>query len=488
MTESQRQTKTAYAAGSPSVLCVDLDGTLIRTDTLLESVMLFLKEGGIRALCLLCVWTLRGKACLKRNIAERIRFNPAELPYHEELLAFLKAERAAGARLVLATGADERLARLIADHLGIFDEVLASDGKTNLTSSRKMRALVDRFGARGFRYVGNSRADLPVWRQAGQAIICCTGNALPRRVQREGIPTGRVFQERHHRFGLLAAALRLYQWPKNLLIWVPLFLSHRMGEPALILKGVVAMTAFSFCASALYLVNDLLDLTADRAHPRKCSRPFASGRLNPWIGVALAPALTLASLIMAWLLSPDFLTVLALYAACSVAYSFFFKEAPLLDVCLLGWLYVVRIFAGGAAMNIVISSWTLGYCMFLFLSLALLKRYVELLMLSATKQNAVRGRGYVIADSPIVACFGAGTACVAALLLALYIESPEVRLLYRHPQRLWLLCGLHIYWIARTWLLANRGQMHHDPVLFALRDRTSYWLGAASAVVAWLAT
>jgi 4-hydroxybenzoate polyprenyltransferase/phosphoserine phosphatase len=484
MTTPQRQPLTTNKPATAAVLCVDLDGTLIRTDSLLESVFLLLKKDGLRAIFRLCIWMLRGKAHLKRMVAEQVTLNPAELPYNQELLHFLNAEHAAGTKLVLATGADQRIATAIADYLGIFDEVLASDGKITLTAGRKANALVARFGAHGYRYAGNSRADLPVWRQSEQAIVCCSTGTLQRRLERERVPTERVFQDRRSTAALLAQALRIYQWPKNLLIWVPLFLSHRIGEVALIGKGIVAMAAFSCCASALYLVNDLLDLSADRAHPRKCARPFASGRLDPWIGVALAPVLIVISLLMAWWLSPEFLLILGIYAACSAAYSFVFKEVELLDVCLLGGLYVVRIFAGGAAMGIVISSWTLGYCMFLFISLALLKRHVELSMLSASKQTAARGRGYVVADSPILACFGAGTACVAALLLALYIESREVQLLYSHPQRLWLLCGIYLYWISRAWLLANRGEMHHDPVLFALRDRTSYWLGLTAAAVA----
>jgi 4-hydroxybenzoate polyprenyltransferase len=248
------------------------------------------------------------------------------------------------------------------------------------------------------------------------------------------------------------------------------------------------MAAFSLCASSLYLINDLLDLAADRAHPRKCTRPFASGRLSLATGILLAPCLVAFALLLASFLPIEFLLILVAYGILSTAYSFFFKEIPLLDICLLGGLYVVRIFAGGAAMGIVISSWTLGYCMFLFLSLAMLKRYTELLMLNANKQTAAPGRGYVVADFPILACFGAGSASVAALLLALYIESEEVQLLYRYPQRLWFLCGMHMYWISRAWLLANRGEMHHDPVLFALKDRASYWLGLLAAVVVVLAT
>lgn len=473
------------AAGA--VLCVDLDGTLVRTDTLLEGILRILKSDP-RMLFFVCVWVLKGRAYLKRKVAERADLRPTDLPYCLDLISFLEAERKLGTRIVLATGADQQTAANIAQYLGIFDEVLASDGVVNLTAARKMRALVDRFGSQGFRYVGNSRDDLPVWRHAGQALVCGANGSLLKRLDREHIRTERVFRFPRKIVASLAQALRVHQWPKNLLIWVPLFLSHRIGELGLLANGFAAMAAFCCCASAVYVVNDLLDLPSDRAHPRKCMRPFASGTLSLSTGIMLAPCLALAALLFAALLPREFVVILALYAVLSTGYSFFLKEVPLLDVCLLGGLYVVRIFAGGAAMGIVISSWTLGYSMFLFLSLALLKRYVELLMLNANKQTAPRGRGYVVADYPILACFGAGTGCVAALLLALYIESAEVQLLYRHPQRLWLLCGIHMYWISRAWLLANRGDMHHDPVLFALRDSTSYCLGLLAAVVIVFAT
>jgi 4-hydroxybenzoate polyprenyltransferase len=477
----------SVAPSTADLLCVDLDGCLVQTDLVLEAMLRLFKREPSSVFAML-FWLLKGRAYLKRKVAERMPLDPAGLPYCTELLSFLQAERAAGSRIILATGADQRIAHSIAAHLGIFDEVLASDGVQNLTGMHKTRALVTRFGSRKFRYVGNSRADLPVWREASQALVCGADNSLLKLLRREQIETGQMFLPRKTTLPLLAQAMRVYQWPKNLLILVPLFLSHRIGEPSLIAKGLAAMTAFSLCASALYLLNDLLDLATDRAHPRKCMRPFANGSLPLATGILLAPCLAVASLLLGALLPPGFLLILAGYGILSATYSFRFKETPLLDICLLGCLYVVRIFAGGAAMAIVISSWTLGYCMFLFLSLALLKRYTELLMLNENKQTTAPGRGYMVSDYPILASFGAGTACVAALLLALYIESNEVQLLYRHPQRLWLLCGLHLYWISRVWLLANRGEMHHDPVLFALNDRTSYWLGLIAVVVILFAT
>jgi len=482
-----RQDFAVNASSTDAVLCVDLDGTLVQTDTLLEAILRLLKREP-RMLFALLFWLLKGRSYLKREVAARVNLNPAELPYCAELIAYLETEREAGTHIVLVTGADQRIANSVAEYLGIFDEVIASNGIRNLTGATKMRELVDRFGAGKFRYVGNSRTDLPVWRQASHTLVCGATGSLMRRLNRERIPTERVFLPRKNTLPLLAQAMRVYQWPKNLLILVPLCLSHKIGDFGLIAKGLTAMAAFSLCASALYLINDLLDLAADRAHPRKRTRPFASGRLSLATGILLAPCLVAVALSLASFLPLDFLLILGAYVILSTAYSVVFKEIPLLDICLLGGLYVVRIFAGGAAMGIVISSWTLGYCMFLFLSLAMLKRYVELLMLSVNKQTAAPGRGYVVADFPILACFGAGSASVAALLLALYIESAEVQLLYRYPQRLWFLCGMHMYWISRAWLLANRGEMHHDPVLFALKDRTSYWLGLLAAVVVVLAT
>jgi 4-hydroxybenzoate polyprenyltransferase/phosphoserine phosphatase len=486
MTEEPKQLVREIPGLTRTVLCVDLDGTLIYTDSFLESFFRLVKQRP-DALFWCLLWLMKGRAHLKRKIAERARLNPAELPYNPELLAFLEAERAIGTRIVLATGADQSIAAGVSEHLGLFDEVLASNGTVNFTGTRKSEILTARFGAGRFRYVGNSRADMPVWRSAAEAIVCNANGSVLRRLEREGIPTERVFPQLRNTAALIARALRMYQWPKNLLILVPLFLSHRLGHVDLLLQGLTAMAAFCCCASALYLVNDLLDLPADRAHPRKRLRPFASGKLSLWVGIALAPSLIAIAILLGGLLGADFLVVLAIYASLSTGYSFFVKETALLDVCLLGGLYVVRIFAGGAAMGIQISSWTLGYSMFLFLSLALLKRYVELLMLSSNKQTAARGRGYVVADAPILACFGAAAGCVAALLLALYIESDEVRLLYTHPQRLWLLCGIHFFWVSRVWLLANRGEMHHDPVLFALKDRATYWLGLLAAGIALLA-
>jgi 4-hydroxybenzoate polyprenyltransferase/phosphoserine phosphatase len=474
------------APSTRAALCVDLDGALVHTDTLLESVLSLLKRDP-RVLFWCLAWLIKGRAHLKRKIAERSRLDVAELPYNLELLGFLEAERASGTRIVLATGADRAIANGVSAHLGLFDEVLASDGAVNMTGVRKAQALAARFGAGRFRYIGNSAADLPVWRSAGEAIVSNGGPGLLRRLKREGISPKLVFTAPRISAKLVAQALRLYQWPKNLLIFVPLLLSHRIAQPGLIGTAFTAMISFGLCASALYLVNDLLDLAADRAHPRKRARPFASGRLPLLFGLALVPVLLGGALLLGAVLGRDFLLILCLYAVLSTTYSFLLKEEPLLDVCVLAGLYVVRIFAGGAATSIHISSWTLGYSMFLFLSLALLKRYIELLMLTTKNEAAARGRGYLVMDQAILACFGAGTGCIAALLLALYIESDEVRLLYSHPQRLWLLCGVHIYWISRAWLLANRGQMHHDPVLFALRDRATYCLGLVAATVALLA-
>jgi len=307
-----RQDFAVNASSTDAVLCVDLDGTLVQTDTLLEAILRLLKREP-RMLFALLFWLLKGRSYLKREVAARVNLNPAELPYCAELIAYLETEREAGTHIVLVTGADQRIAKSVAEYLGIFDEVIASNGIRNLTGATKMRELVDRFGAGKFRYVGNSRTDLPVWRQASHTLVCGATGSLMRRLNRERIPTERVFLPRKNTLPLLAQAMRVYQWPKNLLILVPLCLSHKIGDFGLIAKGLTAMAAFSLCASALYLINDLLDLAADRAHPRKRTRPFASGRLSLATGILLAPCLVVVALSLASFLPLDFLLILGAY-------------------------------------------------------------------------------------------------------------------------------------------------------------------------------
>ncbi len=461
-------------------LCVDLDGTLIRTDLLLEMLVLLLKTRPLD-LFKLPVWLLKGKAHLKREIAARVELDVTCLPYREPLLEFLRSEHGFGRTLVLATAADARVARKVAAHLGIFSAVVASDGAVNLSGSAKLDALERGYGDEGFVYVGDAPVDLEVWRRARGAILVGRGTRFAGQLTN----VERTFDDEKRPWELFRA-MRLHQWAKNTLVFVPLLLAHETTNLPLAGASLLAFLAFGLCASSVYVQNDLLDLEADRHHARKRFRAFASGALPIKFGLVLAPALILLAVVTALPLSPAFLGVLGLYFALTLSYSFYFKRKAILDVLLLALLYTVRIVAGGVAVGVVVSPWLLAFSMFFFLNLAYVKRFAELSALP--KESSLRARGYTSADLEGLADLGVASGYVSILVVALYINSPEVRTLYRVPEFLWLLCPLLVYWISRVWLLARRGEMHDDPVVFALRDRVSYLIGALAVLVGAAAT
>jgi 4-hydroxybenzoate polyprenyltransferase/phosphoserine phosphatase len=467
-------------------LCVDLDGTLIRTDLLWESLMQLLKQNPLYLLAL-PLWLVKGRAHLKQQIAGRVELDVTVLPYHKPLVDFLRAEHRQGRALVLATAADHRLAQRVADHLGFFTTVLASNGETNLRGKNKVRHLAQRFGARGFDYAGNSTVDLPVWQEARHAIVV---NATERLAQQAGQLThvSQIFNEPDARLPALIKAIRPHQWVKNFIIFVPLLTSHRLADSRLLADAVLAFLSFSLCASAVYVLNDLLDLEADRHHATKRLRPFAAGRLPIPVGVTLVMICLLFSLGTACLLSWEFVSVLALYFALTTSYSWRFKQVALLDVFFLAGLYTMRLIAGHAATKIEYSFWLLAFSMFIFLSLALVKRFTELNALRHQNKHDSKGRGYIAGDLELVAALGIVSGCLAVLVMALYVHSDEMQKLYRHPIILLMVCPLLMYWISRVWLIAHRGKMHDDPIVFALKDRVSYLIGALTLVVLWLAT
>lgn len=477
------------ATEAPLPLCVDLDGTLIRTDTLLESVLLMLKRNPL-LLFMLPLWLLRGRACLKQQIARRVTLDAPSLPYNLEFLKYLTEEHRAGRRLVLATAADRRLALQVADYLALFSEVIASDGVHNLAGEHKLQRLIERFGPQQFDYAGNAAVDLSIWRQAAHAIVVHAPERIAARVP-EVAAVREVFPAPHagrHRIRIFLKAIRIHQWVKNALLFVPLMTSHHWADVADVLRDVYAFFAFSLCSSGVYLLNDLLDLEADRAHTTKCKRPLASGDLPLGAGMLAIPALFAGSAVIAGtLLPPSFGIALSAYLVLTMAYSFYLKQIALLDVLVLALLYTTRIAAGATAIHVVLSQWLLAFSMFLFLSLALVKRFSELREIRASDRHAAKGRGYLAADLEQLASLGAASGYISVLVLALYINSHQVMALYQHPKVLWLICPLILYWISRVWLLAHRGQMHQDPIVFALRDKASYSLALASAVIMILA-
>jgi 4-hydroxybenzoate polyprenyltransferase/phosphoserine phosphatase len=459
-------------------LCVDLDGTLVRTDMLFESLVAALRRNPLVAF-LVPFWLMGGRANLKQHLARHAPFDPAVLPYDEDLVALLRRERAAGRRILLATASDVRIAEAIARHLGVFDEVVASDGRRNLKAGVKAAHLAERFGERGFDYIGNGAADVPVWSRARTAYLVAGRPGMAQRVAAAGAEV-RHLERRRGAPWPLVRVLRVHQWAKNLLVFVPLLTAHRLADPQAVNAALLAFVAFSFAASATYILNDLADLEHDRRHPGKRRRALASGELPVWVGTVLAPQLLLLAFVVALPLPPLFLLELGCYTAATVAYSLWLKRIVLVDVFMLAGLYAVRILAGAAAIEVPVSHWLLVFSLFMFLSLALAKRFTELSGLAKREGIDTPGRGYRAVDRAPVGIFGAATGTISVLVFALYITSPEVRVLYARPELLWMACPILLYWVTRVWLLAYRDELHEDPVIFALRDPVSLALGVAT--------
>lgn len=460
-------------------LCVDLDGTLLKSDLFHESVLALLRVNPFYAF-LLPWWLLKGKAVLKREIASRVSLDPATLPYDARVLELVRSST--GRPRVLCTASDHLLVDPIAKHLGLFELVVASNGLENMRGPRKAEALVALFGERGFDYMGNEHVDLQVWKHARQAWLVGATPALERAAMTLA-PIAGTFPRSTRSLKSWLEAARLHQWLKNLLVFVPLLASHRFLEPASVRDASLAFLAFGLCASGVYILNDLFDLPADRTHPRKRNRPFASAKLPVVQGVLCGPALTLAGFAVAWLVNPRFTALLALYYLTTLAYSLRLKRVVMLDVQLLAALYTLRIIAGAAAIASGLSFWLLSFSMFIFLGLAMLKRYTELSMVLSNGQHRASGRDYEVGDLPLLQSLGCASGYIAVLVLALYINSPESVELYSRPQMLWLLCPLLLYWTSRVWVVAHRGGMNDDPIVFSVTDRVSQVIIAACGLI-----
>jgi 4-hydroxybenzoate polyprenyltransferase/phosphoserine phosphatase len=461
-------------------LCVDLDGTLIHSDLLHESALLLLKRNPVYLLRML-IWLFRGKAVLKAEIAARITLNAASLPYNTELVEWLQLERQSGRRLWLCTATHSTLAERVAEHLGMFDGVLASDGRSNLAGAAKAERLVERFGAGGFDYCGNEPRDVAIWRHANGAIVVGAGAPLERAAAAV-TSVLRTFPSPAGVWRAAIRALRPHQWAKNALVVVPLLAAHGGRNMSSLVAVLLAVMAFCACASSVYILNDLLDLEADRAHPRKRQRPFASGDLPIAAGLAMFPLLLAVGASISLLLPVKFQLVFAGYYALTCAYSFGLKGRVIVDALALAGLYTIRVIAGAAAANVPLSFWLLLFSVFLFLSLAFVKRYAELDALRRTQGLRAAGRGYQVEDLAVLQSLGSAAGYLSVLVLALYINSPEVMVLYGRPKMIWLLCVLVLYWISRVWMKAQRGEMHDDPVVFALKDRPSLAVGVLALI------
>jgi 4-hydroxybenzoate polyprenyltransferase/phosphoserine phosphatase len=466
---------TFAATDAARPLVVDLDGTLVHTDTLHESALLLLRNQPHLAV-LLPFWLLGGKASLKQTLAAHVQLNVESLPYNHALIDYLRLQKKQGRTLVLCTATDKRIADAIAQHLGLFDAVMATEGKTNLAGHTKAQALVERYGEQQFDYIGNAEADLAVWAKAKQGIVVNGSEGLLRRAQAI-VDVVHVIAKPPIGLSEWLAVFRVHQWVKNVLLFVPILAAHQLITGELGITLLLAFIAFSLCASSVYITNDLFDLESDRQHPRKCHRPFAAGRAPIWLGILLAPLVMVLSFVLAAFVNGPFFIWLLIYFAITCAYSWGLKRLVLVDCLTLAILYTLRIVAGAAAVNVPLSFWLLALSIFLFLSLAFIKRYAELQVHESNSVSKVHGRGYYTSDASLVQQLGISSGFAAVLVLALYLNSTTVVLLYRAPELIWAAVPLMLWWLSWMWLKAHRGLMHDDPIVFAMKDKTSIAIG-----------
>jgi 4-hydroxybenzoate polyprenyltransferase len=475
--------RTLDSGESSLPLCVDLDGTLLLTDTFYESAVAVIAANPLLAVRF-PGWLASGKARLKRELAERWNFDPATLPYNAAFLDYLRAEHAAGRRLVLCTAAHHLIAQRVAEHLALFDEVIASDGETNLRGTVKAAALVARFGHRGFVYAGNDRTDEAVWDVSAGAIVVNAAAGVHRRA----IAKHRILMTFDRQPGSAAGAaikaMRPYQWVKNALCLVPVLAASDFDDAGAWLRTFLVIGAFCLIASSIYMVNDLSDLAADRAHARKRRRPFAAGALPIPLGLGVAAALLACG--TGFATASGALPYVAIYAVASVSYSMWLKEQPLVDVFMLAFLYTIRLFGGGVASGHQVSLWLLGFSSFLFLSLALVKRSSELVRHTPSggaHRIALARRGYMAEDSAMLQMFGCASTFASIIVLSLYVQSDVASRAYAHPQMLWGCIPLLLFWQCRLWLSTARGYMDDDPIVYAARDWVSWLVFVCLGVV-----
>ena len=464
-------------------LIVDLDGTLLRTDSLFEALMIHVKKTAGAALQL-PKWLMSGKASFKEQLAMYSPLDVAFLPYNQEILSFLRQQKQQGRFIVLATAAHRTYADQIAGHLGLFDQVFATDRSTNLSAASKRDKLVSEFGEKGFDYIGNSHDDITVWASANKSYLADPDFGVERRARRIG-DVEQVFRSRRSTISSWIRALRPHQWVKNLLVFIPLLAAHEFSNFSLVFHVLMGFVFFDMIASSGYLINDLFDLENDRQHPRKRRRPMASGDLPLLYGILSAPVLFVLAFLGSLVLLPGAFTLsLLIYYVLTIAYSRSLKRIMALDTIVLAGLYTVRIIGGAYACALVPTFWILAFSMFLFLSLAMLKRYAELLGAYTNGETAqTKGRGYVPSDLGIVANLGIAAGYLSVLVLALYIQDVRTVQMYHASELIWLACPLLLFWISRIWMITHRGLMDDDPVLFAIKDRVSLLIGAMFAFV-----
>ncbi|MFT4886426.1 MAG: 4-hydroxybenzoate polyprenyltransferase [Pseudohongiellaceae bacterium] len=469
-------------------LFVDLDGTLIKSDWMLEAILAMVRDNPFSIFQML-IWLAKGRSSLKRHLAEAVVIDIALLPFNPEFLEFLKKEKHSHRELILISASDQKAVTAASDHYGLFDMAIGSDGIVNLKSEAKLARIKAYVEGGSFSYAGNSADDFKVWQAADEIVVVNAESSIAEKIKSSN-PQQRPLLEFDTPPSLLPRlfnAMRPHQWLKNFLIFLPLILSHRLSETDLLVLAALAFISFSLCASSVYFVNDMLDIQSDRQHNSKSKRPFAAGTLPLAYGVFGAPLLFLLSLVFASLVGTEFFAVLIGYWLITCLYSLYLKRLYLIDVVTLSLLYTLRIIAGSAAIAITTTDWLIAFSGFLFLGLALLKRTTELRNLVIDGQVSTQGRDYSTDRLLVVTVLGVMSSAASVLVFMVYINAANITLLYDSPELLWAICPLQIAMLARVWLKAHAGTLDEDPVLFASHDRLSQIMLILSGTIFWLA-
>lgn len=465
-------------------LVVDLDGTLISTDILMESMFELLKRNPLY-IFLILIWLSRGYAFLKQKVSERTEIDVKSLAYNQDVIDFVLEEKSKGREIVLATASLQEIAIKVADYLGFFDQVIATTPELNLRGNNKRRVLVEKFGDKGFDYIGDAYVDLYIWESSRYAYLVKPPKLLLQRVEKVA-PIKKIFPPKRSKFETFLSEIRYKQWLKNILIFVPIILAHNfiVSEYLLLLVGF-----FAFCltSSSIYLLNDLIDIPSDRQHPIKRNRPLASGEMHITTGFYLSIIFfVLGFLISILFLHPEFAIVQAIYFVLNWLYSRYLKKEIIVDIVILSILYCLRLIAGAVQAEVEISNWLLTFALFMFLSLATLKRYLELGLLQKSG-NSNTHRGYTVEDRQILQLSGVSLGLISSLIFALYTQSAKVAVLYTHPTYLIGIVLVIVLFILRVWILSSRQVENDDPFEIVMKDRVNYVLLIISFIVLLLA-
>jgi 4-hydroxybenzoate polyprenyltransferase len=454
-----------------STLYVDLDGTFIKSDMLLESCLAAIKEKPYLIFMLL-VWLTKGRSYLKAKLAEHSSFNVTTIPLNRQTSAFITDQKGKGRRIILATASNEDIAQKFVDAYPIFDGFLASTPIHNLKGACKLEEILK--VSADFSYMGNSSEDFVLFEKAQESYLVNPTKAAVKLNNGDFVIKKVLdYDPSLPKFKVWFKQLRIHQWIKNVLIFVPILISNQFTDLALLTSTIIGFICFGMLASSTYILNDLVDLESDREHPRKCKRPLACCELSILDGTYVASILFVVAMLGALAISIDFFLVLLMYLVLTVSYSLKLKRYFAMDVIALASLYTIRIFAGAAILGVTVSFWLLSFSMFIFLSLALVKRCAELVALQSTEKENVSGRDYNVGDLTVFTSFGVTASMLAILMYCFYMNSDILSNQYQEPELLWLSLPAFGYWLMRMWVKTIRGEMHDDPIVYSLRDKGS---------------